>query len=265
MLLLSLTACLADIRPDSIRSLTDETAAAERGRAMLESVAAAHGGVAAWNERTSVTVELEDVWQGLMAKVANPWPTPNAHVRLEQRLHSFDSRATFLGEEEGLVWGITNGQSWQVKDGKTSVGSHGGTEFMLPTMHYFTEIPYRLLEAPIAVDAGPETIDGVTYDRVFVTWEGLEPTSRFDQYVAYIDPKTGRLAKTFYTVREVARFVSGTMNYQDYVDIDGAWVPMTMFVAPKPADTLEDNLHVVKVKSFTFDSADPKAFEVPAL
>lgn len=264
MIAFVLTACLTDIRPSTIENLTDESGAAERGRARLEAAAKAHGGVEAWKSHTSVTVELTDTWQGFVARMVNPWPTAAAHVRLEQRLHSFDSRATFLDEEhKGLVWGIVDGRTWHTREGVTEATTNEDAAFILPTMHYFTELPYRLLEAPIILDAGPETIDGVTYPRVFVTWQSLDPTAEFDQYVVYIDPQTGRIAKTFYTVREVANFVKGTINFADYTEIDGSWLPMTMYVSPEPADGPDDNLHYIEVASWSFDDVDASAFVMP--
>lgn len=264
MIAFALTACLADIRPSTIEELTDQPGAAERGRARLVAAAEAHGGIDAWKARTSVTVELTDTWQGFIARMANPWPTAAPRVRLEQRLHTFDSRATFLDDDNaGLVWGVTGGQTWRTRDGVTEKTEDADAAFILPTMHYFTEIPYRLLEAPIILDAGPETIDGVTYPRVFVTWESPEPNAKYDQYIVYIDPDTGRFAKTYYTVREIAGFVTGTMNYQDYQHVDGAWLPMTMYVSPEPTDGVEDNMHYVDVASWSFDHADASAFVIP--
>ncbi|MEO0606396.1 MAG: hypothetical protein AAF211_33520 [Myxococcota bacterium] len=262
MLSLVLTACLSDIRPDALDP-TDAEAAA-RGREMMEAVAEAHGGLEAWNARQNVTVELIDTWDGFMARLVNPWPLAAAHVRLEQRLHSFDSRATFLDDDHaGLVWGVTGGRTWVTDDGVTTIEDRSDVGFMLPTMHYFTEIPYRLLEAPILIDVGPETLDGVTYKRVFATWSTTAPNAEFDQYVVYIHPETGRLAKTFYTVREMASFVTGTMNYEDYQEVDGAWMPMTMYVSPEPKDGMADNLHAVEVKGWAFDVAPAAAFEIP--
>ena len=264
MILFAAIGCLVDIRPSSIESMNDEAGAAERGRAMLEAAAEAHGGLDAWNERQTVTVEMIDTWHGLVARLANPWPSASVHVRLEQRLHSFDSRATFLGEANpGLEWGIHEGRTWSVDEGEVSHEQRNNIAFILPTMHYFSEIPYRLLEAPILLDAGPETIGGVAYPRVFATWSSTKPNADFDQYIVYLDPETGRIAMTYYTVREIAGFVSGTMHYEDYTEIDGAWLPMTMYVTPKPTDEVDDNMHFMEVRSWSFDEADAAAFAAP--
>lgn len=265
LLLLALAGCLADIRPDAVRSATDLDAAAVSGRARLEAAAEAHGGVDAWQARRSVTVVLDDRWRGIY-RLASPWPTPDVSVRLEQRIGSFDSRATFLDDEnEGLVWGISDWTTWSESPTRgVQVRKHGDTRFMLPTMHYFTEIPYRLLEAPIILDAGDETIRGVAYSRVFVTWESVDANREFDQYVVYIDKQTGRIAKTAYTIRELGGGLVGTMHYEDQVDIDGHWLPMRMVVTGAPDDDTGRYLHRVDVRSWTFDVADPSAFSVPA-
>ena len=261
---LVLVGCLSDIRPDSFAASAEDPEAAARGRALLEDAAEAHGGLAAWRARDSVTVELTDEWQGI-GRLFNPWPSRMIDVRLEQKLGTFDSRATFLNDQDaGLVWGIAEGESWVQPPGKSAKPKNDGDlRFILPTMHYFTEIPYRLLEAPLVLDLGRETIDGRTYERVYATWESLEPNAEYDQYVVYIDTETGRIAKTHYTVREIFRSVSGTMHYEDYQAVDGAWMPHWMVVTSTPQDALEDYLHEVRVRSWSFDRADASAFLAP--
>jgi hypothetical protein len=263
--ILLLAGCLADIRPDALVATPVPDAATVRGRAVLEAAAEAHGGIDAWQARETVTVEMTDSWRG-MFKLFSPWPSANVTVRLEQRLHTFDSRATFSdADNAGLVWGISDWKTWEEQDGEGArVRKNKGARFMLPTMHYFTELPYRILEAPILVDVGEETVGGVVYDRVFATWESVEPTAKFDQYIVYVDRSTGRIAKTHYTVRELGGFITGTMHYEDYVQVDGAWLPMTMVVTAKPTDTLADYMHRATVSSWTFEAADPSAFVLPA-
>lgn len=265
LLLLLIAGCLADIRPDAVLSAGDPVAAGASGRARLEAAAAAHGGLAAWQARRSVTVELDDRWRGIY-RLASPWPTPDVRVRLEQRLHSFDSRATFLDDENvGLVWGISEWTTWSDSPRRgVQVRKNRDTRFMLPTMHYFTELPYRLLEAPIVLDAGEQTIRGVDYDRVFVTWQGVDPNREFDQYVVYIERDTGRIGKAAYTIRELGGALEGAMHFEQMREIDGHWLPMRMVVTSTPEDDPLRYLHRVDVRSWTFDAADPAAFAVPA-
>lgn len=250
MILLSLAACLADIRPDAIKNSAD---APQDGRALLEAAAEAHGGLDAWRAHQRVSVSYTDAWLGIY-RIASPWPSAEVSVVHEQVLHSFDSELYFQGEHDGLLWSITDWQT-AVQDVGVMVPRKGHKEarFILPTMSYFVAFPYRILEAPIIFDAGPVDLDGVRYQTVFVTWEDARPQPEWDQYILYINPDTGRIDKATYTVRELARFVTGTMHFEDYRLVDDAWLPHRMVVTAKPTDTDADAMHIVEVSSYRFD------------
>jgi len=252
MLMLFFAACLSDIRPDAIKNAVD-TDASVRGRAMLEAAAEAHGGLDAWNARTTVDVAFTDEWFGVY-RLAAPWPDATVSVRHRLTLHTFDSELHFQGEHDGLVWGVRDWQTWSQRDGQPPESDKNkDARFILPTMHYFAEFPYRMQEAPVVLDAGPVELNGVRYQTLFVTWEDTKPRAEWDQYVLYINPDTGLIDKAHYTVREIARFVSGTMHFEDYRLVDGAWMSHAMIVTAEPGDPLDAPLHTVTVASYTFD------------
>lgn len=243
------TGCLADIRPATI---TD--AAPGDGRAIMAAAAEAHGGLDAWSARDTLTVEYIDTWKGA-ASLLSPWPERRPlTIRHDLDLHTFNSEVEFLdGRDPGLRWGISEWQTWsQEAGGERKDRADKSIRFILPTMHYFVEFPYRLLEAPIILDAGPATIGQTTYDTAFLTWESTEPSRQWDQYIVYIDPDTGRIAKASYTVREIGGMVKGTIHFADYREIDGAWLPHRMTVTTNPEDDLTDYLHEVVVEGYTF-------------
>jgi hypothetical protein len=258
MILMLLAACLADIRPDAIEAAPD-VGAAERGRALLEAAAEAHGGLEAWNRRASVEVEYRDVWNGVY-RLFSPWPEADVSVVHTQTLHTFDSEVRFLGAHEGLTWGLRDGQPLVQREGQPPEDvKSDDVRFILPTMQYFVEFPYRILEAPIVLDAGPAEVNGIRYQTVFATWEDTAPSPRWDQYVIYIHPETGRIDKAHYTVREISRLVTGTMHFEDYRQVDGAWLSHTMIVTAEPGDSLDKALHEVSISAYSFSPAEADA------
>lgn len=244
---------LADIKPDGIATTLDPQAEA-KGRAILAKAYAAHGGDAALRSHRTATVEFSDAWVGLN-KVFSPWPAATQDARMTMKVHSFDSEADLLnGPDAGLTWGITDRRAWSRKDGTTTVAPNPGLEFILPTVHYFFEMPQRLTEAGLVQYVGEETIGGTLYDVVYLTWESLDARPDFDQYLAYFDRGTGRLSKIKYTVREIAKMVTGTMHLDDQRQIDGWWVPFKQSVTQEPTDDPDAFIHRITVTSFAFDA-----------
>ena len=200
LLAVASTGCLplADIRPDTVDPEATDLDAEARGRALLEAAADAHGGLAAWQQKQTTELIFRDEWRGLATLMA-PWPSSDVRANIVQRTRTFDSVVTFQdGAPDGLVWGIEAWKPW-VDDGSGRQNvEDSDIRFMLPTTQYFVEMPFRMLEAELVRDAGPVTVDGVTYDTVYATWGGWSANEDYDQYVIYLDPQTHRWAKVAY-------------------------------------------------------------------
>lgn len=242
---------LADLRPPSI-TIEPQPDREARGRALLQTAWEAVGGDKTM-ARPAARFRFRDHWQGFLATLFNPWPSGDQEADFVVRTHSFDSRAHLInGPEAGVTWGIDDSQGWRLVDGQRAPSDDPKLRFMLPTVHYFMEIAQRLTEAPIARWVGTETIGTETYEVVYATWKTAEAHDGADQYLVYIDPKTGRIAKTKYTVREIARFATGTCHLEDYREVDGVMIPHRMTVTPEPGDDVEAYLHRMTVSDFVW-------------
>ena len=119
--------------------------------------------------------------------------------------------------------------------------------FMLPTVHYFVEMPQRLTEAAIVRAAGKERVGGVDYDVVYATWGTVGANPTYDQYRIYMDPETHQLAKVWYTVREIGGFVTGVAHLEDRREVGGFvfahHVPVTPDLHDDPA---ADAMHTMR-------------------
>ncbi|MGF1465452.1 MAG: hypothetical protein ACFCGT_04895 [Sandaracinaceae bacterium] len=241
---------LADLRPEEVTGAPQPDREA-RGRALLTSAWEAAGG-----ERTlahpAARFRFRDHWQGL-GTLFNPWPANDQRAIVEIQTHSFNSVVELLnGPSEGVTWGIRDGQAWMEEGGTRAPTDDFNLRFMLPTIHYFMELPQRLTEAPIARWVEERTIGGRSYDVVFATWRTVEAHDEEDQYLVFIDRETGRIGKVQYTVREMGRFVTGTNHLDDQREIGGVWIPHRQSVTPEPTDSPDDYLHRMTVEDFVW-------------
>lgn len=258
-----LTNCLADIRPEKLKQpAAIDPVAEEKGRALLESMASAHGGREAWLSLGPVAVTLTDKWYQTIPKwFAMPWEENGERVRLEWLPASDDSRLTFLeNDHRGSQWGIQNWATYEVPppDNKIIFEQDSDIKFWLPTMEYFIEAPFRLGEADVVAHAGRRTLPGAgseatRYDVVFLSWKKSEPQKKIDQYQAWINTENNRLEYLYYTVRDMAPFITGCAWYRDFREVsNGVTLAQTITIVSEPG--ADDVLHEMKLEKMEFQT-----------
>ena len=216
-----LSGCVADLRPGPLRR-RDRAEEEACGRGVLDAAAQRQHaeGAAPWSTLPAVGVRFSDSYFGLVGLLACPWPTDPATVDLAFVPGTDISTATFQSGEGRETWGIHGWNAWsQQGQGEVSYDDHARTEFWLPTLQYFCELPFRLAGAEI-VDCGGRTtiqIEGIEkeVDQVYVTWGRYAPHPRNDQYLAFVDTQTGFLVRADFTVRDLAGFAKGRVLYRD--------------------------------------------------
>ncbi|MEO1272630.1 MAG: hypothetical protein AAFX99_31465, partial [Myxococcota bacterium] len=178
------------------------------------------------------------------------------------RSNSFDARADFLeGELKGQSWGLQSWRSYVIDaQGQTHFVDNDDIAFILPAIHYLQEFSFRALDHTVVAYMGTETIDGVKWERVMVTWGLLAPNLEHDQYVAYIHPESGRVEKIQYTVRDIMRIMTGTIHFSDFREVDGLWLPFTQAITLDPdGDPDTEFAHRITVQEMVLDPV-PVAF-----
>ncbi len=233
LLLTSLPACLADIRPESLQTAAYTAEQRADGRAILLESMRAHG-LRAFEKLDTLSLTVSDTWHGI-GEWATPYAANPQRYRHDLVAGTFSSRLTLLeGPDAGQVWGIQNWRSFRAVDQLQSPSGAANTPakfehddniyFLLPTLQYFAEFAFRIDAAALVAAAGRIEHAGRSYDLVFATWGDGQPGTDADQYLIWIDSETKLMAKLRYTVRESARFLTGTMHYQDYrpVSVPGA-------------------------------------------
>ena len=199
----------ADLRNDAIKrsGITDQ--AAVKGRQLLLTAAQAHGIEKATSYATAEFTFADD-WTGLIGKFMNPWPENKKLTRMQTLLGAFTSRVEFLeGRGAGEIWGIQAWASYKQENKNTeAVFEEDGTiRFFLPTQQYFSELPFRVLQAEIVAHMGERSLDGKEYHLVLATWGAVEPNTEYDQYAIWINKETSLIEKMTYTVREMFSFM----------------------------------------------------------
>jgi len=260
----------ADLRTEVIRERGASPELAARGRHLLQEAARAHG-IAAFRGRTTIEEVATDTW-----RPDGPWwPANPQRFRAQRRLGSFTSRVELLdGPLRGEIWGI---QSWaaykRTSHSAPRFASDRAIEFYLPTLQYFDELPFRLLDAPLVLYAGEGTYLGRRYERVFVTWGSPEPHGEHDQYLLWIRPETKLVDAARYTLRDAVAlssplmrplmktFGAGTIHYRQYRSVDGVMVAFEQTVTLEPPENTrapleEDRLHRLVIEAARFDTVD---------
>jgi len=249
-----------------------------QGRALLARAAQRHG-LDAWRSYRTAEIVATDTWS---PDAKGWWPQPQQRIRAQRLLGTFTSRVELLdGPAAGETWGI---QSWRAY--KQPTGSQApvilddqSIRFYLPTLQYFDELPFRLVNAPIALYNGQGEYLGGSYERVLVTWASPEPHGEHDQYDVWINRETGLIDVVQYTVRDAVELASplmrpvmkvfgvGTIHFRDYADVGGVMVPFAQYVTLTPPENtalpLDENFfHKLVVEKAAFDSVPPSELVV---
>ncbi len=253
---------LADIRP-SVITVAAQPDREARGRALLASMLEAHGGAEGFTASPVRSFDFEDEWVGLPAMMTS-WPEPFVRGRVTQRSHSFESRIDFTdGSRAGDSWGVSDGQPWETTAGVVSHADNPKIAFALPTAHYFLELPLRMTEAGVVRYVGSETVRGVAYEVVFLSWGSVEASPDVDQYLVYIEAETGRVGLVHFTVRDAMRMAVGTAHYLDQEQLGGMWLATRIPITAKVGDDPAHYMHEMRFSNFTFDAAELAHLSAP--
>ncbi len=245
----------SDIRPPSLIQ-TGITAQAEtRGRELLAKAVAAHGGMERWQSLGTAEYLMRDEWDEGIMQYFNPWPGNNLLTRFQCIRGTFTSRVEILeGDHKGLVWGNQSWHTYRQDPGQTLVFEQvQAAQNLLPAIHYFFELPFRLATAPIVAYTGERTVGGVPYDTVFVTWQTPEPHPEHDQYLLFINRRTGLVDLSEWTFRGAMPSYVGYIRYRDYREVSGVQAPFQLIVLKKLESPDGDFNHVVRVEEARFD------------
>ena len=170
----------------------------------------AHGGIATWNKQQTLkyTIGIND------QKELQIIDLPTRKVRIEHPEYT-------IGYDGREVWVAPNKMAY--REGKSSARFYHNLNF------YFFAIPFVLTDPGIQYELLPsDSINGVNYDRLKISFEEGVGDAPDDYYICYFDQKTHQLTWLMYTVT----YYSGEKNerfslikYENWDQVDGLLVP----------------------------------------
>ena len=259
-----LSGCLADIRPDSLKSNTRPDADA-RGRQLLAQVITAHGGLDRWKQAKTVEVTARDHWEHWMGRLRFMPQKESGQLMRWQTSLGGDQVSIEMqeGPNKGEKWVMQDWPLYRASLGdQPDYGAGKKIHFYVATMNYALQLPFRSANAEVVRYGGQGTLHGKQYDLIYTTWHMSEPQKDTNQYVLWVDPMTHELAYLQLTDRELMKGAAGMMGFSGWRTIDGLKVP-SRITSYKDA---EKNvvLHDLRIDSVAFGTDLPREAQASA-
>ncbi|MDC8005246.1 hypothetical protein POV27_14385 [Aureisphaera galaxeae] len=253
-----------DLRSDYLKEKTTEEGMAQKGIRLLTEANQAMGyDKLASTEVYEATAHFK--WKGaLLLMPMNALPgNNNKDVQFRFATNSFDGQVEYLeGRKENKIHGLQSWQGYYAENAEEEIEECNSKRYSwgLSTYHYLLEAPMRLLQAEIIKYAGERTLNGKTYDLVFVTWGSEAPNKEYDQWMVYINKETKFIDMTEVTISDF--FVPspkplqhGSILYEGRTRTSiGTYLPSEVVIQigkPKEADR---GAYRISFKDYKFDS-----------
>ncbi len=218
-----------DLRPTAIKNgISSEQF--QRGKTLLREMQNVYGGKKTWLAKETGSYEQIAEWYGNL--YLSGWDTLPQRFQMISILGTDNSEMTLLN-------GLNSGQKWGVEEWKSYFIDAQGVKAFKPNQqyqhkliykNYWFQFPFRIDEAPIIAHAGESTVDGKTYDLLYVTWGSESPNAQYDQYVLYLNQETKHIEWLNFTVREKLKSVKLTAHFTDIKNIDGIFCPFSQYL-----------------------------------
>lgn len=259
--LMLMVGCRSDIRTKVVKQEKLSTDHVAKGKALLESAWKAQGYDKLQNHKV-YSFQAHDKWRGFLGTVGKLWPEKEITMDFKYEVGTFDGQVTYTsGKEKDQVKGLQNWNYYEIDGDTTFMKPNSKVQFGISAFQYFTEMIDRLKNAPIVVYAGEDEMNGQSYDLVFCTWNSLKTDKDVDQYIAWINKKTGLLDYTQYTIRENylkmpgGKMFYGGIEFSNLKNVDGILIPHTHTLYAFNLKTNQKrNIHQLNISNFTFDN-----------
>ncbi len=256
---------ISDLRTNMIKKQGITSYNVEKGKKLLENAWKVQGFDKLKNH-TVYSYHAKDTWKGLFGRMGKIWPNMKSELEFKYRIGSFDGQVHFLdGDNTGNYAGLQNWNYYEINNDITIFKNRSSRKnrkkvFGIAAFQYFTEMIDRLKQAPVISYAGENEFRGQAYDLVLCTWGKVEPHMEHDQYLAWINKKTGLMDFTQYTIRETYlkppgyKSIGGAVEFKNFIEVNGILIPHTQLIyAIKLKKNPKKNLHKLSITNFKFD------------
>ena len=225
----------ADIRPDALKAGSPSAADQAKGRALLQQVFTASGGLELYRSFGSVRAEFRDDWSTAPAPARwlfMEYDEDDHPTRLDARVNAMgNARMEFLaGPQQGEVWGVQDARRfWTQAPGQApEFKDDVGRQLFVENVEFYLGFPFYLNSADQVTYLDEVEFEGKPHDRLFLSWNTFEPQKHVDQWIVWIDRETKRIKQMQFTVRPSGQSIVGVYYVEEYKTIQGLTIPVKL-------------------------------------
>ena len=223
-----------------------------KAKNLMKEMALSHG-IEEWNNISTYQIKLDDEFYGFVGKQGSPYKEGKTRISLNYVPNTFDGRLEILtGKEKGHIMGMSNWKTY-TKNANDSIEfkKDKNAKFWVPTYQYFIEFPRKIQEATAFKYLGQKAYKNTLCEVILASWKTTEAQKDLDQYVIWVNASSKRIVKIDFTIRDIAKFVSGTIHFNKYKTFNGILLPSEM---PVSSSLIKKGLlHKMEILSFETD------------
>lgn len=243
---------LADLRPPILANAGSNPELKRKAHQILENPVYPELTPDEWKNYKSVQFILTDIWKSKFVRFFTPIKEDEQRLRVYLDFERDAMEVEFLsGPKKGFIIGLSKKEPYQIASdtGKVYTGDDE-VRVYLESLRLYITLPWNLKKFPIALYAGSSRILGSEYETIYFTSVQVEASPDVDQYVAYLDKKTGALEWIEFTYRELFSFYRGILKFGYYEPWNDKQYPRRITILDKFGDS--DFVHEIRIERMEF-------------
>ncbi|MEM6807426.1 MAG: hypothetical protein AAF696_38865 [Bacteroidota bacterium] len=202
---------LSDIRPEELKG---DYTLTHSGKFYLEKAQSAHG-MDVWLKQDSISFEIHQHIQDALAKFKL---APGEKSEPQYHMISFpkNRQASYyesIKTEPSYFIACDDKGTYKKIDRSLSYG-HSNIHFFYYAIQHLLEFPFEMGTADILEYIGEDEMNNQSYELVFASWESLKPSLEYDQYIIWVNKKTGLIDRFDATGRDIMPFAKARVDFE---------------------------------------------------
>lgn len=201
-----------------------------KGQELLDKMEKAYGGRDNWeNNQYGEFTQIAD-WYGRL--MISNWDVVPQKFKLKCELATNNSEMTLInGKNKGKKYWIENNKYYEKRlSGKKKQTEKNHYHEKMIFKNYWFQFPFKIREASIICYAGKEKIKEQEYNIVYATWGTKKANDKYDQFLLYLNTKTNRIDKLYFTVREKFNKITLTAEFKNFKLVNKNILPFSQYV-----------------------------------
>ncbi|MBF0489511.1 MAG: hypothetical protein HQL15_02690 [Candidatus Omnitrophica bacterium] len=201
-------------------------ASCAKGVGILDEVAKKNGVTDHWSKFSEFQVTAKDHWSWTLIRWLTPVQINDQNLQFTFKLDKEDSLMVYLnGDTPFDSIGMRDTKTYRIIKGEIIQKHYMDVSMYLAHVRHYFLFPQMIKEYPVTAYMGEGQMNGIIYDKVYVSTTDSPANSKEDQYVVWVNQKTKRMDYIEFTIRDLLPSLHGVMAYKDYRLIDGIWLP----------------------------------------